>query len=400
MGERGVNQEQFVLNALSWALSHLAEFHPLQEGLPFDIVRGQRMSELATMAYCYVGLGGDPDGPAIRQIIDFLDELQRDRRLADRALRMPSEFVLFSDVYGSLRALKREYPPLGELLQRALDAGLPQRMERPPHRLMDVGLTLELGGLRHSWPAMESLYPQSIAAGLDSAHYLDEAALYALTHVIMFLFGFGTRPSPALTGQDRARLAPVLADLLICMCQEQHWDLLTELLICWDCLDLAPTPLVEGAWSALLAKQRPDGAVPGPVEALRLYELSGRHPDPETDPALDFAYHYHTTLLAIIAGTLHRQRASLRTAVTASMAGNCGTGDASAATLAIQATQSWLHEVLAALPGDSSAAPAALCAIALGQWICLASAPADAQRGQAAGRHRSLRHAAEGCRSR
>ena len=40
----------------------------------------------------------------------------------------------------------------------------------------------------------------------------------------------------------------------------QHWDLLTELLICWDCLDLAPTHLTDRAWTTLMGHQREDGA--------------------------------------------------------------------------------------------------------------------------------------------
>lgn len=371
---------EFAEAALTWAVDHLAEFHPLQDGVAFEVVRGQRMSELATMAYCHVQLGGDCDGPAMSQVLNFLDLLQRDRRLADRVLRMPAEFVLFSDVYGSMRCLGREDPVLGQLLRRALAAGLPVQMERPPHRLMDVGLTLELGRLQSDWPTMESLYPQSIAARVHAAHKLDEAAVYALTHVIMFLFGFGTRESDAVTPADRTRLAGVLSDLIVCMCQERHWDLLTELLICWDCLDLAPTQLTRRAWSTLVSQQRSDGAVPGPVQALRLYEASGRHPDPETDPALDFAYHYHTTLLAIIAGTLRRNRAA-RPAAPAPQKSSApvGSGDDVEIKPVFAGALAWLTETLDVVNSGPTVSPASLCAIVVGVHICSCMLPATPQ---------------------
>src|SRR5262249_40735010 len=142
-----------------------------------------------------------------------------------------------------------------------------------------------------------------------SALLLGEDGTYGLTHVLMYLYGFGIRRA-SIPAHQRESLRRLLSMLLVGVCQDRHWDLLAELLLCWEAIGYPPTPLVDRAWEALLAVQRGDGAIPGPEWALPLYEAAKRDAgDRRSEAAREayFAHHYHTTLVGIIAACLRRR---------------------------------------------------------------------------------------------
>ena len=295
--------------ALDWVVAHLDEFDPFKGGREFTIANGQRVTELATMLNSYVVLTGDRASPQFQALLGEARKQQGCRALMDRMMHSPAEFVLFADLYSALRRLGYEDPRQRGLIQRVIDIGYLDQLERVPHRMMDVRLTLEWGGFRHRWDTLEKLCATSILVTDPNALYLDEASVYSLTHVIMFLWGFGTRkdavnPLSAAQGQ---RFTHTLSMLLVGAAQQHHWDLLCELLLCWDCMELPVTPVYLKAWDAFIAMQGDDGAVPGPERALEFYNLDAE-PDPVKKRELHFAHHYHTTLLAIISAAVHRGR--------------------------------------------------------------------------------------------
>lgn len=355
--------EAMMSGALRWVDEHLDEFDPFKGGRPFEMRHGQKIAELATMLHCYVELTGDEQGPEVRRILDLVRTADRNRELTDRLLRSPAELVLYCILYVVLRARGHDDPDRREVLQRAVDAGLLGQTERVVHRQMDISLHLEWAGLEHSWPCLEDLCAASILGQGPCPLYLDENAVYALTHVLMFLYGFGLRQPARDPGIDLEELQRLLSRLLIIACQEHHWDLLGELLLCWDCAGLAATPVSVASWRALLSAQEPSGAVPGPETALPPGRTAAN------PPLGAFAHRYHTTLVCIIAGALRLNRSrSGRVQQAPLPACQSNLPAWGGAKPAAQRARRWLDALFAT--AEAADQPEMLCRILVGRRLC------------------------------
>jgi hypothetical protein len=318
---------------------------------------GQKLAELAMMLHGYVELTGDADGPQARRIIALLRSAQGSRELCDRLMRAPAELILYCILYVVLRSRGHDDPALRELLQKAFDAGFLDHSERVIHRQMDVALHLEWGRFEHPWPSLEELYASSVVGRPTSPLHLDENAVYALTHVFMFLYGFGLR-APATSTAENEAVRRMLSLLLVTACQEHHWDLLAELLLCWDCVGFAATPVYERSWRALLGVQQPDGAIPGPESAL---------PDMRAGKLDYFSHHYHTTLVSILAGALHALRSGEAVRPISPAPAPERSVEPPAVFGAARRARGWLAGLLSTA---GARRPDVLCRILLGCWIC------------------------------
>ena len=189
-----------VADALEWIVCNLNEFDPFKNGRPFEIKHGQKIGELAILLQAYASLTGDREGEPVKKIASLLISTQKNPAFTDRLVRSPVEFVLFAEM---LRSLGHDNPDQREMLQRVIDARFLDHTERLPHRAMDIVSCLEWGGFPHNFPSLESLYAGSILARVPNAAFLDEDAIYFLTHVIMFLYSFGTRKERAIRAMLR-----------------------------------------------------------------------------------------------------------------------------------------------------------------------------------------------------
>lgn len=300
--------EFLVTRAFGWLVEHLEEFDPFKNGRPFEMRNGQRIGELAILLHAYTELNGNRSAPGCQRIIDLLRKVQQQRWFGDRLFRSPQEFVLFSEVYAGLRGVGYDNAVARQMIQRAIDAGYLNFTERLPHRVMDIASCLERGGFRHPLPSLQSLYSTSVMSEVPCPAMLNEDALYFLTHVLMFLHDFGVGNKNAVPAAQREELRHCLSALLVIVCQDHHWDLLAELLLCWECCGLGNTYVHESAWKELMAAQRKDGAIPGPEWALRLHSKVEDNLDPNMEGDFYFAHHYHTTLVSIIVGSLRLKR--------------------------------------------------------------------------------------------
>ena len=165
-----------------------------------------------------------------------------------------------------------------EQIQRALDVGLANQAERLPYQKMELLLSLERGEFSVDWPTWEDLGRSSILAQTPDALYLDEETIYALTHDIMFLNGFGTKRRVLPSWSDGISLRQTLSRLIVRVSQERHWDLLGELLLCWDCLGFDQTTIIQRGWTAFLAMQQDDGSFLGPERDGDQKTLADRRP--------------------------------------------------------------------------------------------------------------------------
>ena len=144
-----MNNGTATARALKWVVDNLDSFDPFFAGEALKIGASKPASELAVTLYCHARLNGDQKSEAVQRIVALLMRVQRNREFRDRLLRFPAEFVLFCDIYAVLRWLGHDDPEQRDLIQRVIDAGLLDVVERVPHRMMDVRLSLEWGGFRH-----------------------------------------------------------------------------------------------------------------------------------------------------------------------------------------------------------------------------------------------------------
>jgi hypothetical protein len=305
---RSIDFNLFRRRAFAWIGDHLDAFDPFVSQRSYEIRNGQRIGELAILLKCYVGLTGDRESLHVHRILALLRAVQANPVFADRLLRYPAEFILFVQLYACLRVLGFEESEKRAAIERALDANYLGQTERLPHRMMDIASCLECGGFATHFPTLPELYLSSILTPVPFAAHLNEDAVYAITHVIMFLYDFGLRDNLAVPSEDRGALADCLSALLVAACHEHHWDMLAELLVCWDCVGLAHGFIYERSWQALGAVQRADGAVPGPEWAQREHDAAIGMRTPDGERLFDIAHHYHTTLVSVIAGCLREKR--------------------------------------------------------------------------------------------
>jgi hypothetical protein len=372
--------------ALGWIDRHLDRFDPFAGAQPFEVKRGQRIGELAILLVVLHGVRGERDSPRVRRIIALLEGIRDHAEFSDRLLRSPLEFVLFAEVYARLRAVGHDSARMRALLRRGIQANLLGQTERVPHRLMDIRSCLQLADIPCPLPSLRALFEQSILGRPPNLLLMSEDDFYALTHVIMFQFDFGRRPPDTLPAARRAGLAPLLAGIIPLVLRDRHWDLLAEMLICWDCLHLGPHALVAQAWTALQEAQEEDGRIAGPEWVRRDHAAREDTLPPDVWRDLVFTHHYHTTLVCALAGMLSTARGSDSNGApppvrwqkpeTRRAWRQRQVALSPAVRPAARLAHDWLQEAAAGLVDEDDAIAAPVCLTALGLWICQAIDPA------------------------
>jgi hypothetical protein len=293
--------ELLLERALGWIDTHLGQFDPLWNRDEFDFSRGQRFGELAILART-VAFGKSTADSRIARILDLLRHTQSSPVFRDRLLRAPLELLLFLENHATLVAAGLDDDLMRARLQKAIRAGWLNQTERLPHRAMNIRWSLDQCGLEGDFPTLSDLYRHSILASPPSPILLSERDLYALTHVVMYVCDYGRR-SPDLVPRDHLdALAASLGALVVVAARDRHWDLLAEFLLCWSCLELPESAVIEQGWAALERAQLPDGAVPG-IEP--------------TDGVSPFAHLYHTTLVSALAAAVRPRKRIRRDRTTA-----------------------------------------------------------------------------------
>jgi hypothetical protein len=242
---------------------------------------------------------------------------------------------------------------------------------------MDIRACLDLAQIECPLPCLEDLFERSVLATTPSAVWIGEDDLYALTHVLMFLSGFGTRQEQRLSIERRRSIGDLLSALIAIAEMDQHWDLLAEFLICWKGLDLGSHPIVELAWKGLLAAQNEDGSIPGPAWIIRGSDDERDRGAPESSlRELFFDHHYHTTLVGALAGMLWAAHPACELPARddtvdrpSSILATLSPTNAEQITLAAGFAQDWLEQTGRALLSQSFPEAQLLCLVVLGLWL-------------------------------
>lgn len=282
----------FVKRALKWISGHSREFSRRETDGRYSPARLKALAELAVMLRCYIRFTGDIQSDAVRTIISTLARVERNDAFRRLPLHAPEEFVPVCDVYAALRAVGRDLAQQRDVLQRVIASGILDHTDRMPQGHMEVRLCVEAAGLQAEWSTSA---PHQNVAPLPISILLDDGLAYTLTHTIMFLTDFGAHPERL---GDCAPLRDRLAMLLVRYIRDRSYDLLAETLLCWDAARLGDTPLTDAGWTSLVAAQDRWGAFPPHAASVEPQTRSSR-------AYVRFFRHYHTTLLSVIAGTLH-----------------------------------------------------------------------------------------------
>jgi hypothetical protein len=349
-------------SALAWVVDNLEKFDPFAGSKAYDGDRTKALVELAIMAQVATALG--EEGGRLAPVFEFLRLVQDRADFRNRLARDAENLVLHCFLYAVLRSTGHDNLEHRELIQRALDVGLLDQAERVPHQIMEERLALEWGGFEVAAPSWDDLLAWSLLARRPNPLYLTELPAYSVTHLLLFLFGFGTRSVTSATLAGIRDLQPLLAGLLVRFCLEGHWDLVGELLLCWDCLRLEPSAVYRRAWEALLSRQAEDGSFPGPDQHRR-----------EDGGGDRFGERYHTTLVVILATQVHAGRELGPPLVTPSVreAGDAARRPVVPPFLARRSFE-WLLSVLPESIHSRDDLTAA-CQVLVGTWTCAALEP-------------------------
>lgn len=209
---------------------------------------------------------------------DLLVDLLRERPFDTFALESYVSFVRAGRRHGELEALLAHLTTLRS-------ARVP---EHPPNRTLAVLNAQRLVGLDAAWDPSVVLARTWLGA-TPEPWAADLATLYAMTHTVFHLTDFGARPRglPSELQDYLGAWLPVWLDVYL---EAGHWDIVAELLVVDLCLSEPTYP--PGAWPRVAAAQLPDGMLP--AEAWR----------DTRNPATRARNHYHSTVLAALAGTV------------------------------------------------------------------------------------------------
>ena len=220
-------------------------------------------------------------------------------------MNRPNLLPFYLMVFLALRAAGENVCEQGQRLQRMVDFGLIDSIERTPWNQIDLRYYLDSADLEHRIADFGSLLRLSSARRPPPISHIRNIDVYALTHIIFHTTDFGRRSMEEVwPGQRTRELERFVTLLLGVFLRCRDWDLVSELLICCRCLGIEPKPMVALAWRGLGEAQRAAGDVPGLEfqEGLAAEGVDGR-------PAgLDrFRENYHPTMVTFFASLLYAE---------------------------------------------------------------------------------------------
>jgi hypothetical protein len=290
--------------ALRWIAQHLDYFAPPR--VLDDDSQCKPLLELIVLMI-YRLREQSPLDASSAEIVDRLAGLAESPALRDKPILNRHQLVLRAGVCAILAVTDRRDRAQELAIQRIIDTGLIEQAERLPHHIMIERTVFDWGGFRHGLPSLAQLTPMTMLVRQPDALYQTTSSAYELTHDIMFGYMLGERDAGELA-PERDRVHRLLTDALVRFQREGHWDLVGELLMCWDTLDLPRDPVYEAGWSAFTAMQDVDGSIPAVSRPGSPEPEDSDESDESTSLRTRFDERYHTTLVMVFAATARSRR--------------------------------------------------------------------------------------------
>lgn len=279
--------------AMDWIVRNLPNFDPFAAGA-FVAEKARPLGELAIMLHTYALVTGDTDSPGVVRLNQFLLGVRSRPEFCRLLSHHPEQLTLCCHIDTAVRLFGHSDLRYRQQIRRALDAGVARAVPADTEHLMDLRMALERAGLPCSAPSWTQLCRATVLAELPDTINADNATGYRLTHAILFATGFGTGTAALPIVAVSPRLRRHVETLLVAYTQERHWDLVGELLLCWDCLGWGATRVIQRAWRAFASAHDPDGFVPFSADIRA--ECA-----PDGNGAAVFAHRYHATLVSVMA---------------------------------------------------------------------------------------------------
>lgn len=371
--------------ALDWISRNLDSFSPFDADV-YRVSRTKPFIELALMFAVYAATTEDTAISLVERAGHLFEIASRRADYTDWALRFPAEIVNYAELCAAVDELGGDSGELRFRLQSAVDAGALSQIERLPHRLLELRAALDWAGVTHSLPPIGVICAETILGQAIWAPLLTDSAIYALTHTIIFGSRFGMLHDGLPEWCRSSEVRTLLCDLMVVTSQERNWDLLGEVLLCWDCIGFEHSPVTAAAWTSFLEAFRLDGAVlPCAGKDVDEDVRQGVMPAQPAGRDSDFENVYHTTLVAILAGTvfLNKSRSRQRT-ISYLRAGDGEAGYPTAESISLRtadeptperltdiaiSARAWLISLLERIPGQGDGAVRALCHVLIASWL-------------------------------
>jgi hypothetical protein len=284
---------QVAVRALSWVDAKRNHF-ALPVGVSSDRLRPNEdmkpLGELLLVACIAVreGTMGSRETQVASALIEFAWAQLRDGDvLHELQCDQPIETYPI-ETYAWLARTGHRHPRLDELAAHLNGLRAGRVLEVVPNRALAVfNAERQLGLPQRENPAV--LTARTWLGGTPEPWAIDFFTFYAMTHTVFHLTDWGLRPD-GLPAHLQSYLLAWLPAWLEVYLEAGEWDLVCELLIVNLCLTQPDD--YPHAWEALARAQQPDGLLPARPQRV------------PTDEAKAFGDHYHSTVVAAIAGIL------------------------------------------------------------------------------------------------
>ena len=297
-------RDRLLSGVLSWLVQNINFFDPPQEDDVFDVspdhlLPGRRRKAFGELGLALLLAHRVPElkaRPEIGLLTDAWLTMSEQRNVFFDVRRRIHLVPLMAVALTVLSALKAPSDSTRRALQNVLDRKFLDRTERSAAAQVDLKYYLDLLGLRHALPDAATLFERSTLVEPPSLVHAQRIDLYATTHLIFHLSGFG---ADGIRGATNAQLSSIreYVALALAMClAEEDFDLAAEFLICRICLRTSPDELSRYASDALLQAQQPAGFIPDLAWLKGLKKAATA----EEYAREEFFAVYHPTIVALI----------------------------------------------------------------------------------------------------
>jgi hypothetical protein len=293
--------DRLVERALGWIESNFEYFEPFQGGIEPDGYREKALMELAILCMCLYRVPRFSSNALVHRFLKFIAEAYSAPLYRERLFRVEGAFVPHALLIVALDTCGYLVDdPLRDRFQALVERSCISFVERVPYRALEVRHILDVGSFRHSLPSYSALCRSSMAVKPLNVIYMTDSDAYSITHALIYLSDFGSRPIPALRPAELKRLRWTLEHLLGMYIHKRDWDITGELLLSCQAVDWTTSDFYALGWRAMLDAQQLDGAFPGPT--FKQEDMEGLDEGKRREYL--FKQDYHTTLVAALFGAL------------------------------------------------------------------------------------------------
>jgi len=203
-------------------------------------------------------------------------------------MRIPQTAAIFGIGHIALCSLGLTDCDFDVLIKRSFENGEVYNTERVPYRILDVFWLNNLI-FPNATMKFDRVLPNTILMNKPHPIYMTTTDIYALTHSVMYVTDFGTKPLPPSI--DIIQLSSLIDSAIAYHLLSDNLDILGELIMTVAMMDIPWSPYVKTAWILFTKIWDKLGFLPCPTfDASAFKLLTG-----EEASSYAFKHLYHTT---------------------------------------------------------------------------------------------------------